>query len=164
MILLELLGLAVEAFAGAPIAEPLNGDDVWYSYQTQHDSAVRPSHAALDGTVWRADDPNAPTPPISYGCRCFLKMVAAPGSDAAKSLPVATSSPIPVADAFAIHLDKILPAWQTIAAAVAKLPLAERSQAAYIAVTAADAKLTASDARDVANMVSVIVNDGGVRV
>ena len=32
------------------------------------DDRVRPSHAALHGTVWRLDDPRAPIPPMDFGC------------------------------------------------------------------------------------------------
>jgi hypothetical protein len=41
---------------------------VWFRYVTQQDGAVRPAHAKLHGTIWRLDDPNAPIPPLDYGC------------------------------------------------------------------------------------------------
>ena len=43
---------------------------------TKADEKVRPSHAALHGTVWDADDPNAPVPPLGFGCRCKLEFRA----------------------------------------------------------------------------------------
>lgn len=160
MIRIELADIAVDALSGSVLGEPLNGDEVWYCFHTQHDVRVRPSHAALDGTVWRADDPNAPTPPISYGCRCYLTMVAAPGSEAAKTLPVAPSHPIPIATAFANHLDQILPAWTTIAEELKKVPLPNRAETSFQMVTKAAPTMNAAEARDVSRMISVIVNDG----
>ena len=44
----------------------------YWQYLSKHDSKVRPSHLALDGQVFRADDPFWLThkPPIDWGCRC----------------------------------------------------------------------------------------------
>ena len=48
------------------------------------DENVRPSHAALHGTIWRVSDPTAPVPPIDWGCRCGMRYVAAPDTALAK--------------------------------------------------------------------------------
>lgn len=47
-------------------------DDVQMMFVTMLDERVRPEHAALHGTIWYANDPNAPTPPLGPGCRCKL--------------------------------------------------------------------------------------------
>jgi hypothetical protein len=59
---------SLTAGENAALAGGQLGSDVWYEYLTQDDDKVRPSHAALHGTVWHAGDPNAPMPPIDYGC------------------------------------------------------------------------------------------------
>lgn len=46
----------------------LPGDAVWFRLVTQGDDRVRPSHRALHGTVWKVGDPEAPVPPMDYGC------------------------------------------------------------------------------------------------
>lgn len=44
--------------------------DIQVRFVTQNDERVRPSHAALHNTVWDADDPLRPVPPLDFGCRC----------------------------------------------------------------------------------------------
>lgn len=46
----------------------------YWQYRTVGDSNVRPSHAALDKLVFRADDPfwDAHYPPWEFGCRCTV--------------------------------------------------------------------------------------------
>ena len=81
-----------------------DGGDVWYEFQTREDDKVRPAHAALDGSVWRVGDPNAPVPPLDYGCRCSIRYVARPGSEAAKVLPPAPGVPTTHASLLAKYL------------------------------------------------------------
>jgi hypothetical protein len=66
---------------------------VWFRYVTQEDGRVRPEHRALHGKIFRFDDPNAPIPPLDYGCRCGIEYVAQPGSAAAEILPEADKPP-----------------------------------------------------------------------
>jgi SPP1 gp7 family putative phage head morphogenesis protein len=44
-------------------------------YQTVGDDRVRDAHRALDGKMFKADDPafNSLHPPLGYGCRCYIK-------------------------------------------------------------------------------------------
>jgi uncharacterized protein with gpF-like domain len=70
----------------------LDTEQVWVQYICQTgpdgehdpdappDDRVRPSHAAFHGKVFRIDE--APIPPLDYGCRCAIRYVAKPGSDA----------------------------------------------------------------------------------
>lgn len=54
----------------------------YLEYYTQGDSQVRPAHAALDGKVFKADDPvwDKIYPPNGWNCRCTVLPVAfAPG-------------------------------------------------------------------------------------
>lgn len=79
-------------------AESEDADDdeppVLLMYQTQADERVRPHHAALHGTVWRADDPERPNPPLGFGCRCYMEPVAADAASArATGLPQAPKNP-----------------------------------------------------------------------
>jgi hypothetical protein len=102
-------------------AQPPDGEGValdsgvWFEYVTQADDHVRPSHAALHGTVWRLDDPDAPVPPLDYGCRCGIRYVADPDSPAAKILPPAEAEPTTPALAFSEYLDGELPRWRDYA-------------------------------------------------
>lgn len=68
--------------------------DMEQVFITKLDEKVRPSHAALHGTVWDADDPNAPVPPLGYGCRCKLEFRAKTDKIAAKTgLPKPIQNP-----------------------------------------------------------------------
>lgn len=127
----------------------LPGDDVWYEYVTQHDSHVRPSHAALDGTTWKVGDPFAPVPPTDWGCRCAMSYCGRPGSVAARVLPEAKNAPTTRAAAYAAHLDREVPEWRTIAEETAKLGLADRTGAIVLRLKS----MNAADARDVAMMI-----------
>lgn len=44
----------------------------WLMYVAVMDPTTRPSHAALNGLIWRKDDPvwKVICPPICLGCRC----------------------------------------------------------------------------------------------
>ncbi len=131
-------------------AEVLGGD-VLYEYLTQEDDRVRPSHAALHGTVWRVDDPDAPTPPLDYGCRCFIRYCGAPDSVAGEILPVATTEPIPQSEAYMSYLSDNYSGWESIAEAARKVPPSDR-------MTLIESKLTAAGVanrfvKDVAYMI-----------
>lgn len=47
----------------------------YWMYVTAGDSNVRDTHAAMHGTLWRADDPiwDVWYPPNGYGCRCHVR-------------------------------------------------------------------------------------------
>jgi SPP1 gp7 family putative phage head morphogenesis protein len=51
----------------------------YWQYLTVGDSHVRPTHAALDQLVFRADDPfwNSHYPPWEFGCRCTVRAMLA---------------------------------------------------------------------------------------
>lgn len=136
--------------AAALAAGPLDGGQVWYEFLTQQDDRVRPSHRALHGTVWRAGDPAAPMPPLDYGCRCFISYRAAPGSAAAKVLPVATSEPTTQDAAFGAFLDGEASGWRTALAAAEKGPAGDilPTMAQYFQGTG----MSAAQARDAARM------------
>ncbi len=97
------------------------GDDAWYQYLTQDDERVRPSHAALHGTYWKVDDPDAPTPPLDYGCRCFIRYCGAPDSAASKLLPEATDGLGNVKEAYTSYLNDNINGWESMAQAAMKV-------------------------------------------
>lgn len=111
-----------------------DAEEVWYEYLTQDDGRVRPAHRALHGTVWRVGDPAAPVPPIDFGCRCFMRYVAAPDSPAARILPEAEREPEPRAEVFADYLDDQVDGWRGLAEKAAALPPAERQSRLYLAM------------------------------
>ncbi len=142
----------MSAFNGVDAgADALDGQEVWYEYLTQNDDRVRPSHEALHGTRWRVDDPDAPTPPIDYGCRCFIRYIAAPGSVEAKILPEADGELSNRSDAFRSWLDDNVKDWSKIAQNVKKLPPDERLSAINEALKT-DGQ-DASEAKDIAFMI-----------
>lgn len=51
----------------------------YWMYVAVGDEATRPEHAAMSGTVWRADDPiwDVWYPPNGYGCRCHVRSYTA---------------------------------------------------------------------------------------
>ena len=121
----------------------VNSKQVWYEFLTQNDDRVRPSHRALNGTTWRAGDPNAPVPPLDYGCRCYVRYVGAPGTPAADVLPPATGTPDTQGAAYATFLDKdpTLKAlgidWHKVQAAGAAVPVQDRDRTIVAALEAA---------------------------
>lgn len=104
-----------------------DGEQVWVRYMTQEDGAVRPSHAALHGTLWKADDIQAPAPPLDYGCRCWLEYVAKPNTLASHVFRPADGSPEDgAAGPFGRWLDDAVPDWRGIAKRAMKEDPAER--------------------------------------
>ncbi len=130
----------------------LDGNEVWYEYLTQADDRVRPSHAALHGTRWRVDDPDAPTPPLDYGCRCFIRYIAAPESVASKILPEAGGDLSNRSDAFKSWLNENATGWGKIAQEAKKLRPGDRLE--HIVDSLVDEDIASpSLARDVAFMI-----------
>ncbi len=101
----------------------LDGDEVWVEFLCQTDEngehdpneppddKVRPSHAAFHGQLFPVGE--APVPPLDYGCRCAIRYVAKPNSEAAAVLQVEaprdeTTTP---KDATTGWLDKNVPNW-----------------------------------------------------
>ena len=64
-------------------------------YRTAQDSRVRPSHAALDGTVFRQDDPgwSRYAPPNGYNCRCGIVTLRERDVDRSRVVAAADLSP-----------------------------------------------------------------------
>jgi hypothetical protein len=125
--------LTPENAAGVDVGV-LNSKQVWYEFLTQADDRVRPSHRALHGTTWRAGDPNAPVPPLDYGCRCYVRYVAAPGTPAANILPPAEGKPDTQGAAYATFLDAdptLLALgidWRQVQAAGMAVPIQDRER------------------------------------
>lgn len=121
------------------------------------DDRVRPSHAALHGTVWRLDDPRAPIPPLDYGCRCSLVHCAAPGTAAAKVLPDVAPSPPVTSPAvpFRDWLDEHAPAWKQVQSVMEQGDPAEATARGY--QKARDLKI--DDPREVVRMVNQVLRD-----
>ncbi len=133
----------------------LDGAECWFEYLTQQDDRVRPSHAALHGTRWRADDPDAPTPPLDYGCRCFIRYIAAPGSDAAEVLPEASGDLSNRTDAYGQYLDREHDGWRTIAKAASGMRATSRFQ--FILGELQDDGMSLTLAREIAGMILAII-------
>ncbi len=132
----------------------LDGNEVWYEYLTQEDDRVRPSHAALHGTRWRADDPEAPTPPLDYGCRCFIRYIAKPNTDAAEILPEADGGLSTRSEAYSQFLTDNLDDWRKIYNEAKYIPPIKRYQ--FLLAELADAGLSASDSKEYAAMIMAI--------
>lgn len=97
------------------------------------DDKVRPTHAALHGTVWRIDDPYAPIPPIDWGCRCAGRHVGKPESLAEKVFNAAAKTePQPIGLHFGNWLDKAVPNWQRALDATKKVHPIDREGAVYL--------------------------------
>ncbi len=91
------------------------------------DDKVRPSHAALHGRLFTLD--TAPIPPLSYNCRCAIRYLAVPKTDAAKVLdtaPIKEKPETSVVPAFKEYLDDAHPKWREVAQAAAKAQPPER--------------------------------------
>ena len=145
----------------AVAAGAFDGGDVWYEFQTREDDKVRPAHAALDGSVWRVGDPNAPVPPLDYGCRCSIRYVARPGSEAAKVLPPAPGVPTTHASLLAKYLADRLRVTQAgvgkVADSLANVSEADRLGVATLRVQTQLAKIKEpsglTEARPLARMI-----------
>ena len=50
----------------------------WWMYDAVNDSRTRPSHAAMDGKIYRSDNPiwERWHPPVGYRCRCTLRSLS----------------------------------------------------------------------------------------
>lgn len=153
--LLDEGGTAAQAqvFGGrfAGLGDSLPPAAVWFVYRTQGDDKVRPSHRALEGSVWRSDDPNAPSPPIDYGCRCYIEPVAAPDTAAEHVLPVAEALPQPLGKVYAKALDTHVEHWRAIADAALDQPVAVRL--AFIVEALLGVFTTKSEANEYGRMI-----------
>ena len=124
--------------------------------EEEPDEKVRDSHRALHGTVWRIDDPLAPVPPIGFGCRCGMRYVGAPGSDAAAVLgDPAPEDPTTLALAFGKWLGANVVKWKKYADLAKDKPPADRLGAVYLALKEDG---VGGDGREIARM---IVSAGG---
>ena len=129
-------------------------EDVWFRFITEEDDAVRPSHAALHGTVWRTDDPDAPVPPLDYGCRCTTEYCAPPGSRAAHFLPSADGMELTTpAEAFSTYLDKELSDWEEYAGMVKRAHREDYANKLAIIIQEAEG-WTLTKARDFAQIIA----------
>lgn len=146
----------------------LDPREVWYEFITLEDDRVRPSHRALHGTIWKAGDPNAPVPPLDYGCRCSIRYVAPEGSQAARKglLP---PSPRPTTDTvpavYADYLKGRLPGFDLPRAVreAERLPPAEQLPTLVEVLQKAFADLSAGQARDLARMALQARREGQIR-
>jgi hypothetical protein len=129
----------------------LDSNVVWYEFLTQNDDRVRPSHRALHGTVWRVGDVSAPVPPLDYGCRCFIRYVAKPGSEAEKILPPAPSQPTTQAKAWGKWLDDKVPTWDDLVKAAMAAPVEDRLPTLALSIQKATGK-GLPESRDLARM------------
>jgi hypothetical protein len=128
---------------------------VWYVYHSHHDAKVRPSHLALDGSVWRMDDPKAPVPPIDINCRCWIEPVADPDSAAAHVLPPAEEDPKPLGEVYAAALDKAVRPWRDIAEAATHQPAAVRFE--FLTEAMRGLFTTRAEASEYARMILVAI-------
>ncbi len=134
----------------------LDPEQVLVRYRTQNDDHVRASHAALEGKIFRLDEPGRPSPPLDWGCRCFLEYVAAPDSMASQVLPEeADSEPTTPQVAFAEYLDGAVghDVWRKVAKAVLKVEPGKRLHTALGLLLKVLAKERRSDARELARMI-----------
>jgi hypothetical protein len=147
----DLMGVITGADQAALDAGMLDGDEVWYEFHTQQDDRVRPSHAALDGSVWRVGDPDAPVPPLDYGCRCFVTYCAPPASNLRGQLPPAPDAePVPVAELYGDALDEAVPNWRDKwRSKWSKLAPADKLNGIYLDLR----DMGISDAREIASMI-----------
>ncbi len=131
----------------------LDGDDVWFEFLTQNDERVRPSHQALNGTLWKVDDPDAPCCPLDYGCRCFIRYCSNPNSKiASEILPEAEGELSNRVDAYKTYLSDNVDGWQNVAKEARTVGKGDRLQ--FIIDALVDADLAASSvARDIAFMI-----------
>ncbi len=132
-----------------------DGDSTWYTYWTVNDDAVRPSHAALHGTVWKIDDPEAPTPPLAYGCRCYIEYCAAPDTPMAKVIPVAKAELSTKAIVYSEYLSNHVDDWKKLGKQALKLSPADRM--GYLIDSMKDDGLSGYLAREYAGMILIAI-------
>jgi hypothetical protein len=148
-----------------PAGERAPAGEVWFQYHTRMDNRVRPSHRALEGTVWRVDDIAAPVPPIDWGCRCFTSFCQPPDLEGGKlpppeAPPDGTAAdkkfgeephPVPRAEIYEVWLDQHIDGWRAILAAAKRAKPVDQ-----LLVIVRELRATgrsAADARDVATMI-----------
>ncbi|NPV38311.1 MAG: DUF935 family protein [Brevinematales bacterium] len=90
----------------------MTDDYPYWQYVAILDSHTRPSHAALHGKVWRADDPFWDTyyPPNGFNCRCNVRPVSAAYVNS-KNIPIqkgSTDVPFVPQDGFQNNVGKDL--------------------------------------------------------
>jgi len=151
--------LSVEEAAGLDRGV-LDGSEVWYEFLTQKDDRVRPTHRALHGSIWRVGDPDAPVPPIDYGCRCFMRYVAKPGTRAAKILPVASTNPTTKEAVWKRYLQAEVKGWQPAMKAMVDADPETQLEAAVKVLVRSNPGMTLSEARLNAKMILGILRDG----
>lgn len=140
----------------------LDAEQVYFQYicqtvdgghdpESEPDERVRDSHKALHGTIWRLDDPMAPVPPTSFGCRCGMRYCGAPGTVAAVVLGAeAETEPTSIALAFGAWLAKRLPGWNKYADTAKDQPAADRLGSVYVALKEDG---VSGDARELSRMI-----------
>jgi hypothetical protein len=132
----------------------LDPDQVLVEFHTQEDDRVRPSHEALDGTVWAPGDPVAPAPPLDYGCRCFVTYRAKPETQAASILPVSDKQAASTGAHYATYLDENLEGWRRFLASLKSRDLTRLEQMGetVLMIQKAKPELSTQDAREYARM------------
>lgn len=157
----DLLG-ALTARDRQALASGAASEEVWYQFVTMEDDRVRPSHAALHGTVWRSGDPSAPVPPLDYGCRCILRPVSPIGRKI-PGLPKAPSKPLPTGKVYSDFLSDQLGASVLARAREinAKATAANAQAATVLELQRLRPDLTASQARDIWRMIRIIEAERG---
>ncbi len=128
-------------------------DGLMFEFITQDDDRVRPSHAALHGTVWRADDPNAPAPPLDFGCRCRVSYLAKTDTPAAEVLPETTEEPAPAAEHYSDWLDDNVAGWEKALASAKGKPPADWPSAIVVALGKLHPDATLTELRQWADLV-----------
>jgi hypothetical protein len=88
--------------------------DGQHSADSFPDNRVRPSHAALHGTIWAVDDPNAPVPPIDWGCRCAMRYITTEDSPLADVMAQTNEEPNSMEFHFSEYLDREVNGWEDI--------------------------------------------------
>ncbi len=134
----------------------LDSTSVWYEFLTQNDDRVRPTHRALHGTVWRVGDPAGPVPPLDYGCRCFIRYVAKPGSKAAAILPAATKEPTTKEAVWKRYTDRAIGNTDWVVKKAASAPEEDRLEVMAKTIMDMRPSYSLAEARDLAKMLDAI--------
>lgn len=91
---------------------------------------------------------------FASNCRCQLRYVAKPGSQAAQVFPVANGEPVSVAVTYAEYLTKHLPKWKQVAKAARQAEPAQMFRAAFLKLKEIYPNI-GQDGRDLARMAAV---------